>query len=98
MLLEWKSCDCQDATINAKFTTLERTIVKMLSDEVKQPGALHGGSRALSKPISLLISLNQPVYAMELYLKRRREDLRGQARELTISEEPLSYVRQSAFL
>uniref|UniRef100_A0A915CY08 Exocyst component Exo84 C-terminal domain-containing protein n=1 Tax=Ditylenchus dipsaci TaxID=166011 RepID=A0A915CY08_9BILA len=98
MLLEWKSCNCQDAAINAKFAGLERSVVKMLSDEVRRPGALHGGTRALSKPLSLLTSLNRPIFAIDLYLKRRSTFLRSNARDLTISEEPLSYVKQISSL
>ena len=30
MILEWKSCDCKDPAINAKFASLEQTVVKML--------------------------------------------------------------------
>lgn len=98
MLLEWKDCGCKDNTINSKFLSLERTVVQMLSDEVHRPGALHGGARALSRPLALLTSLGRSVYAIDLYLKRRGAFLRQTARELTISEEPLSYVRQGKLL
>lgn len=67
----------------------------MLSDEIRRPRALHGGAKAvLSKPVNLLTSLNRGLYAVDLYLKRRSSALRAAARELTVSEEPLSYVRE----
>jgi hypothetical protein len=59
---------------------------------------LHGGARALSQPLKLLNELNRATYAMDLYLKRRSACLNTKARELTISEDPLSYVRQVSTL
>lgn len=98
MLNEWKQCACTDTDLNSRFSALEKIVVKMLSDEVRRPGALHGGARALSKPLNLLKQLNRATYAMDLYLKRRSTFLSGRARELTISEDPLFYVRQVSTL
>uniref|UniRef100_A0A914E4H4 Exocyst component Exo84 C-terminal domain-containing protein n=1 Tax=Acrobeloides nanus TaxID=290746 RepID=A0A914E4H4_9BILA len=99
MILEWKSCDCKDPAINAKFASLEQTVVKMLSEEIRRPRALHGGAKAvLSRPLNLLKNLDRETYAVDLYLKRRSSALRAAARELTVSEEPLSYVRQASKL
>ncbi|KAI6174863.1 Exocyst complex component 8 [Aphelenchoides bicaudatus] len=94
MLKEWKQCVCHDAKLNARFAALEKNVIKILSDEVRRPGPLHGGARALSQPLKLLNELNRATYAMELYLKRRTACLTTKTRELTISEDPLSYVRQ----
>ncbi|KAH7728570.1 Protein EXOC-8 a [Aphelenchoides avenae] len=98
MLSEWKSVKCMDAGINAKFAALEKIVVDMLTNEVRRPGALHGGARALSRPLALLTALGKATYATDIYLKRRSTSLRASARELTISEEPLSYVKQVSSL
>ncbi|KAI6222041.1 Exocyst complex component 8 [Aphelenchoides besseyi] len=94
MLSEWKQCGCKDVELNSKFTEVEKEVVRMLSDDIRRPH--HGGARALSKPLSLLKQLNRATYATDLYLKRRSTFLSAKARELTISEDPLSYVRQVA--
>ncbi|KAL3084942.1 hypothetical protein niasHS_010011 [Heterodera schachtii] len=94
MLLEWKSCQCKDASLNAKFAAIEKQVVELLTEDIKRPGSLHGSPRTLSQPIQQLIALGRTVYAVELYLRCRSVALRAAARELTISEEPLSYVRQ----
>lgn len=65
-----------------------------MSDEVRRPGSLHGGTRTLNRPLTLLTALGRGVYAVDLYLRRRGAFLRTSTSEL-ISEEPLSYVRQS---
>lgn len=95
MLTDWKSCNCQDPAINAKFQSLEKTVVQMLSDEVSRVGGLHTGSnKAATQPLSLLGALGRATYAVDLYLKRRSASVRNSACDLTITEEPLSYVRQ----
>lgn len=94
MLLEWKSCGSEDPGLKAKFSAIERQVVQLLTDDVKRPASLHGGSRALTQPIQQLIDLGRTSYAIDLYLRRRSAVLRGMSKELTVSEEPLSYVRQ----
>lgn len=94
MLLEWKSCsDGIDPAINAKFVAIEKQVVKMLTEDLKRSGAWHG-SQSLSQPIQQLIALGRIPYAIELYLRRRSAMLRTLSREFTVTEEPLSYVRQ----
>ncbi|VBB27067.1 unnamed protein product [Acanthocheilonema viteae] len=61
---------------------------------VRRPGALHGGPRAVKKAINLLTILGRASQAVDLYLRKRSTVLRATTRELTMSEEPLSYVRQ----
>uniref|UniRef100_A0A915PWW9 Exocyst complex component 8 n=1 Tax=Setaria digitata TaxID=48799 RepID=A0A915PWW9_9BILA len=61
---------------------------------VRRPGALHGGPRAVRKAINLLTVLGRASQAVDLYLRKRSTVLRTTTRELTMSEEPLSYVRQ----
>uniref|UniRef100_A0A0N5AU38 Exocyst complex component 8 n=1 Tax=Syphacia muris TaxID=451379 RepID=A0A0N5AU38_9BILA len=94
MIMEWKSCSTSDSAIDAQLSLREAHIVQILSDEVCRPGALHGGPRAVRKAINLLTSLGRGAQAVDLYLKRRSAALRQSAREITVSEEPLSYVRQ----
>ncbi|KAI3409981.1 hypothetical protein GPALN_006347 [Globodera pallida] len=95
MLLEWKSCQCNDSALNAKFGAIEKQVVELLTEDIKRPGgALHGTPRTLSQPFQQLIALGRTVYAVELYLRCRSVMLRAAARELVVSEEPLSYVRQ----
>uniref|UniRef100_A0AC34QX89 Exocyst component Exo84 C-terminal domain-containing protein n=1 Tax=Panagrolaimus sp. JU765 TaxID=591449 RepID=A0AC34QX89_9BILA len=91
---EWKESKCQDPIINSKWQAIERNVVKLLSDEVKSPGALHGNSNLLHRNMELLIALDRSTYAMDLFLKRRSKALRNAADELAVSEEPLSYVKQ----
>ncbi|KAI6234482.1 Exocyst complex component 8 [Aphelenchoides fujianensis] len=90
MLLEWKQVGCTNPKLNAQFMEVEKDVVRLLSDDVRRPGALHGGARSLSKPLNLLKQLNRATYATGL---RRSTFLSAKARELTISEDPLSYVR-----
>uniref|UniRef100_A0A915BQF9 Exocyst complex component 8 n=2 Tax=Parascaris univalens TaxID=6257 RepID=A0A915BQF9_PARUN len=94
LIMEWKSCSSRDAAIDAQLSLRETHIVQLLSDEVRRPGALHGGPRAVRKAINLLSNLGRASQAIDLYLKKRSAALRSSARELTVSEEPLSYVRQ----
>ncbi|VDN59892.1 unnamed protein product [Dracunculus medinensis] len=94
LINEWKSCPSRNSNIDAQMVIRERQIVQLLIDEVRRPGALHGGPRAVRKAINLLTSLGRASQVVELYLKRRSAVLRINARELTMSEEPLSYVRQ----
>ncbi|VDK45121.1 unnamed protein product [Anisakis simplex] len=94
LIMEWKSCSSRDTAIDAQLALRETHIVQLLSDEVRRPGALHGGPRAVRKAINLLTTLGRASQAIDLYLKKRSAALRSSARELTVSEEPLSYVRQ----
>lgn len=94
LINEWRESGCEDPLINTKWTSIERVVVRLLSDEVKSPGALHGNSNLLHKNMELLCSLNRQTYAMDLFLKRRSKALRNSADELAVSEEPLSYVKQ----
>ncbi|MFH4980791.1 hypothetical protein AB6A40_007500 [Gnathostoma spinigerum] len=94
LITEWKSCKWRDEAIDAQLSLREGHIVQLLCDEVRRPGALHGGPRAVRKAINLLSSLGRASTAIDLYLKKRSSALRVSARELTVSEEPLSYVRQ----
>ena len=98
MLLEWKQCACTNAKLNAEFAEIERCIVRMLSDDVRRPGALHGGARALSQPLHLLKRLDRSTYATNLYLSQRTSALSARARELAISEDSLAYVKEVAKL
>jgi inactivated superfamily I helicase len=61
---------------------------------MKRFSSMYGGSKILTQPLQQLIALGRSTYAIELYLKKRSEVLRASSRELIISEEPLSYVRQ----
>lgn len=98
MLMEWKSCSCSDSALNAKFASIERQVVQILTDDLKRFSSVYGGPKALAQPLQQLIALGRSTYAIELYLKKRSVVLRAAARELIISEEPLSYVRQVSCL
>ncbi|VDK65148.1 unnamed protein product [Onchocerca ochengi] len=87
LIMEWKSCNTREAAIDTQLTLREAQIVR-------RPGALHGGPRAVRKAINLLTILGRASQAVDLYLKKRSTMLRTTTRELTMSEEPLSYVRQ----
>uniref|UniRef100_A0A914MCX0 Exocyst complex component 8 n=1 Tax=Meloidogyne incognita TaxID=6306 RepID=A0A914MCX0_MELIC len=94
MLMEWKSCSYSDAALNARFAAIEKQVVQILTDDLKRFSSVYGGSKVLAQPLQQLIALGRSTYAIELYLKKRSAVLRTAARELIISEEPLSYVRQ----
>ncbi|EJD74379.1 hypothetical protein LOAG_18298 [Loa loa] len=108
LITEWRSCNTREAAIDAQLTLRETQIVQLLSEEasdsetfqilseklVRRPGALHGGPRAVKKAINLLTMLGRASQAVDLYLRKRSTVLRATTRELTMSEEPLSYVRQ----
>ncbi|VDN01465.1 unnamed protein product [Thelazia callipaeda] len=94
LIMEWKSCGSREAAIDAQLVLRETQIVQLLCEEVRRPGALHGGPRAVRKAINLLTALGRASQAVDLYLKKRSTVLRTSTRELTMSEEPLSYVRQ----
>uniref|UniRef100_A0A914XW95 Exocyst component Exo84 C-terminal domain-containing protein n=1 Tax=Panagrolaimus superbus TaxID=310955 RepID=A0A914XW95_9BILA len=98
MINDFKGVNCKDSVVNSKWAAIERTVVKMLSDEIRSPGALHGGSKVIQRNMDLLCSLNRATYAMDLFLKRRSKALRQAASELAVSEEPLSYVKQVSAL
>jgi hypothetical protein len=91
MLLEWKSCNCTDTTINSQFEALEQSVIQLLSEEIKRPGPV---TKRLSMPMQQLIALNRGFYAVDLYLRRQSSVLREGIKELHVSEEPLFYVRQ----
>uniref|UniRef100_A0A0N4Z8P5 Exo84_C domain-containing protein n=1 Tax=Parastrongyloides trichosuri TaxID=131310 RepID=A0A0N4Z8P5_PARTI len=93
MILEWKNTRCKDTNINSQLQACERKLVQILSDDIKS-GALHGGPKAVRKNINMLTSLGRRTQAIDLYLKRRSDILRGNARDLQVSEEPLSYVKK----
>ncbi|KAK0422869.1 hypothetical protein QR680_007836 [Steinernema hermaphroditum] len=95
LILEWKSCReaCSDPTVASALETCEQRVVSMLSDEVRRPGALHGGPKAVRRAINQLASLGRTSHAIDMYLKRRSGAIRASAKELTVSEEPLSYVK-----
>uniref|UniRef100_A0A7E4USQ0 Exo84_C domain-containing protein n=1 Tax=Panagrellus redivivus TaxID=6233 RepID=A0A7E4USQ0_PANRE len=95
---EWKQSKCNDANLNTKWTAIEKQVVKMLSDEIRSPGALHGGAQVIRTNMNLLASLDRATYAMDLFLKRRTKALRTAASELPVSEEHLSYVKQVSTL
>ncbi|KAJ1373217.1 hypothetical protein KIN20_035570 [Parelaphostrongylus tenuis] len=69
-------------------------IIQLLSDDVRRPGAVHGGPRAMKKARTLLAQLGRGTYAMDLYLRRRSALQRSAVKDIAVSEEPLSYVRQ----
>ena len=48
----------------------------MLSEDVRRPGAVHGGPRAMKKARMLLSQLGRGNLATDLYLKRRSVMLR----------------------
>uniref|UniRef100_A0A0R3RQK9 Exocyst complex component 8 n=1 Tax=Elaeophora elaphi TaxID=1147741 RepID=A0A0R3RQK9_9BILA len=87
LIMEWKSCNTREAAVDAQLALRETQIVR-------RPGALHGGPRAIKKAINLLTILGRASHAVDLYLRKRSTVLRTTTRELTMSEEPLSYVRQ----
>ncbi|TKR95549.1 hypothetical protein L596_009701 [Steinernema carpocapsae] len=95
LILEWKSCSdsCQDQNVASALATCEQRVVSMLSDDVRRPGALHGGPKAVRRAINQLASLGRTSHAVDMYLKRRSGGIRAAAKELTVSEEPLSYVK-----
>ncbi|VIO96675.1 Uncharacterized protein BM_BM7247 [Brugia malayi] len=64
LIMEWKSCNTKEATIDAQLTLRETQIVR-------RPGALHGGPRAIKKAINLLTILGRASQAVDLYLKKR---------------------------
>uniref|UniRef100_A0AC35TYL8 Exocyst complex component 8 n=1 Tax=Rhabditophanes sp. KR3021 TaxID=114890 RepID=A0AC35TYL8_9BILA len=91
-ILEWKNENCKNEEINAQFKVLENRLVQSLSEDIKKCGP--SGLQKIKKYISFLTSLDRGTYAIDLYLKRRSGILRANARELQVSEEPLSYVKK----
>ncbi|WKX92217.1 hypothetical protein Q1695_010332 [Nippostrongylus brasiliensis] len=94
LIHEWKQCSTKDANIDAQLKIRENQIVQLLSDDVRRPGAVHGGPRAMKKARTLLSQLGRGTYAMDLYLRRRSALQRAAVKDIAVSEEPLSYVRQ----
>ncbi|VDM70489.1 unnamed protein product, partial [Strongylus vulgaris] len=91
---EWKQCSTKDSNIDTQMKIRENQIVQLLSDDVRRPGAVHGGPRAMKKARTLLTQLGRGTYAMDLYLRRRSALQRAAIKDIAVSEEPLSYVRQ----
>ncbi|EJW75867.1 hypothetical protein WUBG_13220, partial [Wuchereria bancrofti] len=52
-----------------RFTFITQFYVSLL--QVRRPGALHGGPRAIKKAINLLTILGRASQAVDLYLKKR---------------------------
>ncbi|VDO32644.1 unnamed protein product [Haemonchus placei] len=94
LIHEWKQCTTKDPNIDAQMKIRENQIVQLLSDDVRRPGAVHGGPRAMKKARTLLSQLGRGTYAMDLYLRRRSALQRAAVKDIAVSEEPLSYVRQ----
>ncbi|PIO62194.1 hypothetical protein TELCIR_16259, partial [Teladorsagia circumcincta] len=113
LIHEWKQCSTKDPNIDAQLKIRENQIVQLLSDDVRRPGAVHGGPRAMKKARTLLSQLGRGMislyfskiplihkcnysgtYAMDLYLRRRSALQRAAVKDIAVSEEPLSYVRQ----
>ncbi|KAL6731999.1 hypothetical protein Aduo_002808 [Ancylostoma duodenale] len=94
LIHEWKQCSTKDTNIDAQLKIRENQIVQLLSDDVRRPGAVHGGPRAMKKARTLLAQLGRGTYAMDLYLRRRSALQRAAVKDIAVSEEPLSYVRQ----
>uniref|UniRef100_A0A183GJR3 Exo84_C domain-containing protein n=1 Tax=Heligmosomoides polygyrus TaxID=6339 RepID=A0A183GJR3_HELPZ len=87
LIHEWKQCSSKDPGIDCRWN--EGTL-----DDVRRPGAVHGGPRAMKKARTLLSQLGRGTYAMDLYLRRRSALQRAAVKDIAVSEEPLSYVRQ----
>ncbi|KHJ91399.1 hypothetical protein OESDEN_08737 [Oesophagostomum dentatum] len=94
LIHEWKQCSTKDSNIDAQLKIRENQIVQLLSDDVRRPGAVHGGPRAMKKARTLLAQLGRGTYAMDLYLRRRSALQRAAVKDIAVSEEPLSYVKQ----
>ncbi|CAJ0594021.1 unnamed protein product [Cylicocyclus nassatus] len=94
LIHEWRQCPTKDSNIDAQLKIRENQIVQLLSDDVRRPGAIHGGPRAMKKARTLLTQLGRGTYAMDLYLRRRSALQRAAVKDIAVSEEPLSYVRQ----
>lgn len=94
LIHEWKQCSSKDPGIDAQLKIRENQIVQLLSEDVRRPGAVHGGPRAMKKARTLLSQLGRGTYAMDLYLRRRSALQRAAVKDIAVSEEPLSYVRQ----
>ncbi|CAD6184543.1 unnamed protein product [Caenorhabditis auriculariae] len=94
LIHEWRLCVTKDAVIDAQLQMRENQIVQLLSEDVSRPGAIHGGPRAMKKARTLLTQLGRGTYATDVYLRRRSAMQRAALRDVTVSEEPISYVRQ----
>uniref|UniRef100_A0A0K0DDU7 Exocyst complex component 8 n=1 Tax=Angiostrongylus cantonensis TaxID=6313 RepID=A0A0K0DDU7_ANGCA len=89
---EWKQCSTKDPNIDAQLKIRENQVG--VRDDVRRPGAVHGGPRAMKKARTLLAQLGRGTYAIDLYLRRRSALQRAAVKDIAVSEEPLSYVRQ----
>ncbi|CAB3410671.1 unnamed protein product [Caenorhabditis bovis] len=94
LIHEWKQCPTKDAVIDVQLQMRENQIVQLLSEDVSRPGAIHGGPRAMKKARTLLTQLGRGTYATDVYLRRRSAIQRNAMKDVTVSEEPISYVRQ----
>ncbi|PIO65332.1 hypothetical protein TELCIR_13002 [Teladorsagia circumcincta] len=59
LIHEWKQCATKDPNIDAQLKIRENQIVQLLSDDVRRPGAVHGGPRAMKKARTLLSQLGR---------------------------------------
>ncbi|CAI4226648.1 unnamed protein product [Auanema sp. JU1783] len=98
LLLEWKQCKTKNPAVDVQLNSRKKQVIQLLSDDVRRPGAVHGGPRAMKKARTLLTQLGRGTYALDLYLKRRSALQRNACREIAVSEEPLSYVKQLCLL
>ncbi|VDL63862.1 unnamed protein product [Nippostrongylus brasiliensis] len=62
LIHEWKQCSTKDANIDAQLKIRENQIVQLLSDDVRRPGAVHGGPRAMKKARTLLSQLGRGIF------------------------------------
>uniref|UniRef100_A0A8R1I7S7 Exo84_C domain-containing protein n=1 Tax=Caenorhabditis japonica TaxID=281687 RepID=A0A8R1I7S7_CAEJA len=94
LINEWKQCPTKDAVIDIQLQMRENIVVQLLSDDASRPGAVHGGPRAMKKARTLLTQLGLGTFATDIYLRRRSAMQRNAIRDVTVSEEPISYVKQ----
>ncbi|CAJ0574399.1 unnamed protein product, partial [Mesorhabditis spiculigera] len=94
LVMQWKDCNAKLTAVDTQMMQREQQIVTLLSEDIRRPGAVHGGPRAMRKAISLLKQLDRGTYAVDLYLRRRSTLQRNACRDVAVSEEPLSYVKQ----
>ncbi|CAJ0962631.1 unnamed protein product, partial [Mesorhabditis belari] len=98
LVMQWKECNAKLTAVDTQMQQREQQIIGLLSEDIRRPGAVHGGPRAMKKAISLLKQLDRGTYAVDLYLRRRSALQRSACRDVAVSEEPLSYVKQLSAL
>ncbi|KAK5969367.1 hypothetical protein GCK32_015626, partial [Trichostrongylus colubriformis] len=84
LIHEWKQCSTKDPNTDAQLKIRENQIVQLLSDDVRRPGAVHGGPRAMKKARTLLSQLGRGTYAMDLYLRRRSALQRAAVKDIAV--------------